>query len=129
MVNDDVQDDDVDFESIRTAEDMQVRCKKELATLPDRIERIFQHDKPNKSIRVLQWNILSQCNDILPTITKWSLIIIQLFGILALGEHNDNFVCCPPEALDWRTRRYRIMEEIVEYGPDIICLQVSTSFR
>lgn len=43
----------------------------------------------------------------------------------ALGEHNDNFVCCPPEALDWRTRRYRIMEEIVEYGPDIICLQVT----
>jgi nocturnin len=42
----------------------------------------------------------------------------------ALGEHNDNFVRCPLEALDWRTRRYRIIEEIVEYNPDIICLQV-----
>ena len=46
----------------------------------------------------------------------------------ALGEHNDNFVRCPMEALDWRTRRYRIIEEIFEYNPDIICLQVCHRF-
>ena len=32
------------------------------------------------------------------------------------------------EALDWCTRRYRIVEEIVEYNPDIICLQVCHRF-
>ena len=31
--------------------------------------------------------------------------------VTALGLHNDNFVSCP-------------LEEIVEYSPDIICLQV-----
>ncbi|XP_046447618.1 nocturnin-like isoform X2 [Daphnia pulex] len=101
MVNDDVQDDDVDFEGITTVEDMLQRCRKELAALPIRIERNFPRDRPAGSIRLLQWNILSQ----------------------SLGEHNDNFVRCPLEALDWRTRRYRIVEEIVEYNPDIICLQ------
>ncbi|KAI9565563.1 hypothetical protein GHT06_009355 [Daphnia sinensis] len=101
MVNDDVQDDDVDFEGIRTIEDMKQRCRKELAALPPRIERNFPSEKPANSIRLLQWNILSQ----------------------SLGEHNDNFVCCPLEALDWRTRRYRILEEIIEYNADIICLQ------
>lgn len=44
--------------------------------------------------------------------------------ITALGLYNDNFVCCPDEALDWKTRKYRIVEEIVEYCPDVICLQV-----
>ena len=61
MVNDDVQDDDVDFEGIHTVEDMQLRCRKELADLPARIERNFPRERPAGSIRVLQWNILSQC--------------------------------------------------------------------
>lgn len=61
MVNDDVQDDDVDFEDIRTAEDMKQRCRKELAALPPRIERHFPSDRPANTIRLLQWNILSQC--------------------------------------------------------------------
>lgn len=49
--------------------------------------------------------------------------------LTALGQHNDNFVCCPPEALDWTNRRYRILEEIIEYSPDIICLQVSLTSK
>ena len=61
MVNDDVQDDDVDFTGILNAEDMLQRCRKELAALPARIERQFSHDRRPGSIRVLQWNILSQC--------------------------------------------------------------------
>lgn len=61
MVNDDVQDDDVDFVGIRTVEDMKQRCRKELAALPPRIERNFPSERPANSIRVLQWNILSQC--------------------------------------------------------------------
>jgi hypothetical protein len=45
----------------------------------------------------------------------------------ALGQMNDNFVKCPDEALEWNSRKFRIIEEIVEYCPDIICLQVSPS--
>lgn len=44
--------------------------------------------------------------------------------ISALGLMNDNFVCCPVEALEWQSRRFHIVEEIIEYCPDVICLQV-----
>ncbi|XP_063586050.1 nocturnin-like isoform X1 [Penaeus indicus] len=54
-----------------------------------------------ESFRVMQWNILAQ----------------------ALGTHADNFVKCPSEALEWNTRRFRILEEIITYNPHIICLQ------
>ncbi|XP_068207202.1 nocturnin-like isoform X2 [Palaemon carinicauda] len=53
------------------------------------------------TFRVMQWNILAQ----------------------ALGTHADNFVMCPAKALEWNTRRYRILEEIVTHMPHIICLQ------
>jgi len=52
-------------------------------------------------IRVFQWNQLSQ----------------------SLGTQNDNFVACPPSALEWSTRRWRILAEILRHGPHIICLQ------
>lgn len=38
---------------------------------------------------------------------------------------NDNFAKCPEEALEWNSRRYLIIEELIEYCPDIICLQVT----
>jgi hypothetical protein len=53
----------------------------------------------------------------------------SLFSVTALGQMNDNFVCCPDEALEWRSRRYHIVEEIVEYCPDIMCLQVGGRVR
>lgn len=59
------------------------------------------------SIRVFQWNILSQ----------------------ALGKENDNFARCPEEALEWNHRKYLIVEEIIEYCPDIICLQEVDHFN
>ncbi|XP_068913744.1 nocturnin isoform X5 [Tenebrio molitor] len=59
------------------------------------------------SLRIFQWNILSQ----------------------ALGQMNDNFVKCPDEALEWNSRKFRIIEEIVEYCPDIICLQEVDHFN
>ena len=42
----------------------------------------------------------------------------------ALGTKNDNFVRCPQSALDWKTRRFRMLEEIALSEADIICLQV-----
>lgn len=47
--------------------------------------------------------------------------------LAALGQMNDNFARCPDEALEWNSRKFRIVEEIVEYCPDIICLQVSNN--
>jgi len=82
------------------------RCEEEISHLPKPLERGFC--KQNKetqvkedSIRVLSWNILSQ----------------------ALGTQNDGFVKCPPDALEWETRRWRLLEELVRHQPDIICLQ------
>ncbi|KAL4694058.1 hypothetical protein H8959_013323 [Pygathrix nigripes] len=49
----------------------------------------------------MQWNILAQ----------------------VLGEGKDNFVQCPVEALKWKERKCLILEEILAYQPDILCLQ------
>lgn len=43
--------------------------------------------------------------------------------ISALGEGKDNFVQCPMEALKWEERKCLILEEILAYKPDILCLQ------
>lgn len=43
---------------------------------------------------------------------------------IALGQHNDNFVCCPDDALTWEARKFLIVQEIIQNDPDVICLQV-----
>ncbi|TWW55872.1 nocturnin isoform X1 [Takifugu flavidus] len=57
--------------------------------------------KHDPSIRIMQWNILAQ----------------------ALGEGKDGFIRCPLDALNWEERKYLILEEILTYRPDILCLQ------
>ena len=93
-------------------------CRRELGSLPPAIPRSFRHRRNSLShegftvdaafsflrsepIRVFQWNVLSQ----------------------ALGTGNDNFVKCPSEALEWKTRRFRMLEEIARHNADVICLQ------
>lgn len=65
MVNDDNQDDDVDFETVRSEEEMKERCRMELTGLPECIQRPWpitsRKSSDPKSIRLFQWNILSQC--------------------------------------------------------------------
>lgn len=87
------------------------RCKSELQDLPVSYERtITRTDTSNKErpdgggnclVRILQWNILAQ----------------------ALGTNVDQFVRCDPSALEWATRRWRILEEVVQHSPSIIALQ------
>lgn len=48
-------------------------------------------------------------------------ISLSLFA--ALGEGKDGFVRCPLDALKWQERKYLILEEILTYRPDIVCLQ------
>nr|XP_015821179.2 nocturnin isoform X1 [Nothobranchius furzeri] len=84
-------------------------CEKVLQKRPARPHRVLVQPsstarcshKHNPSIRVMQWNILAQ----------------------ALGEGKDRFICCPLEALNWNERKYLILEEILTYRPDILCLQ------
>lgn len=41
----------------------------------------------------------------------------------ALSEGKDGFIHCPLDALNWQERKYLILEEILSYRPDILCLQ------
>jgi len=111
----DTQDADVKFSKESTVDELLSICREHTDHLPPAINRKFtkyssQHtsqinskslDNEDNKIRLLQWNHLSQ----------------------TLGTKNDHFVVCPPEALDWTSRRWRLLEEMVRYQPDIICLQ------
>lgn len=70
IINEDTQDDDVDFTAVQSSEDMRQRCRQELALLPARIQRDFTRPRSEdvNTIRVLQWNILSQCKIVHPCI-------------------------------------------------------------
>lgn len=46
-----------------------------------------------------------------------------MFCFSALGEGKDGFIRCPLEALNWQERKYLILEEILTYRPDVLCLQ------
>ncbi|XP_030644020.1 LOW QUALITY PROTEIN: nocturnin [Chanos chanos] len=80
-------------------------CEEVLRDRPPRLQRPFvcsaERDSLHRPIRIMQWNILAQ----------------------ALGEGMDSFVRCPLEALNWAERKYLILEEILTYQPDILCLQ------
>lgn len=60
-----------------------------------------------------------------------AILLIKPFfrEIAALGTGNDNFVRCPDKALEWRTRRFRMLEEIVRHNADVVCLQEIDHFR
>ncbi|XP_053311510.1 nocturnin isoform X2 [Spea bombifrons] len=84
--------------------DLLEECQVALQDRPPRLHREFvvlSDDSRNQSFRVMQWNILAQ----------------------ALGEGKDNFIKCPMEALKWEERKYLILEEILSYRPDVLCLQ------
>ncbi|XP_003221724.1 nocturnin isoform X2 [Anolis carolinensis] len=86
--------------------DLLEECQIVLQKRPARLQRDFVDLRTNSArrhqpIRVMQWNILAQ----------------------ALGEGKDNFIQCPMEALRWEERKCLILEEILAYQPDILCLQ------
>ncbi|XP_041943963.1 nocturnin isoform X1 [Alosa sapidissima] len=100
------QDPDQDLEPVDPVVLLR-ECEEALRTRPARLLRAFicqstdGRDRRQQPIRVMQWNILAQ----------------------ALGEGMDNFVRCPLEALKWNERKYLILEEILNYQPDVLCLQ------
>ncbi|KAF5278843.1 hypothetical protein FQR65_LT03531 [Abscondita terminalis] len=131
ILNGDNQDKDVRLPEAITRMELLTHCQKHLQLYP-MIKRNFRLSKEYEgdycanfqkldsvskscsdhvaspyNIRILQWNILSQ----------------------ALGVMNDNFARCPNDALDWNFRRYRIVEEIIQYFPDVVCLQEVDHFN
>ena len=98
------QDDDLNFES-SSSQSLLERCHSQLHHLPSPFSRHFTEVQSSflfgETLRVFQWNILAQ----------------------SLGKENDNFVNCCPSTFDWKTRRWRVLEEIIRHDPDIICLQ------
>ncbi|XP_018898393.2 nocturnin isoform X2 [Bemisia tabaci] len=120
ILNEDTQDNDVDLPEKMSREELIDHCEQKLEGSPRLVRRKFTpvhnmngnlEDKDKNSdderIRILQWNVLSQ----------------------ALGQNNDSFVCCPDEALEWKRRRYHMVQEIVSYNPDVVCLQEVDHFE
>ena len=62
---------------------------------------------PARDIVVFQWNILSQ----------------------ALSTSCDNFQSPTTASLDWESRRWKVVEEVVRQEADIICLQEVDHYR
>jgi len=106
----DNQDDDLEFPKT-TIKYLLERCEAQLKDLPKPYDRKLHENSDSfdasETLKVLQWNHLSQ----------------------TIGTKNDKFVRCPPCALDWTTRRWRIIEEIIRYDPDIVCLQEVDHFK
>lgn len=82
--------------------------------LPTLLEREFNFIDGNATdksdpykIRLLQWNVLAQ----------------------ALSICKDNFVLCPDSALEWDSRKLRILEGILQYHPDVICTEEVDHFE
>uniref|UniRef100_H3D9S2 Nocturnin n=1 Tax=Tetraodon nigroviridis TaxID=99883 RepID=H3D9S2_TETNG len=100
---------DLDHNLAETDPDQLLReCEESLQRRPARPHRdlvvptgAVPRRQHNPAIRIMQWNILAQ----------------------ALGEGKDGFIRCPLDALNWPERKYLILEEILTYLPDILCLQ------
>ncbi|RWS01322.1 nocturnin-like isoform X1 [Dinothrombium tinctorium] len=66
------------------------------------ISKSEENKKETSQLTVMQWNILSQ----------------------AIGYNCDRFETCSEADLQWQSRKWKILYEIVQYLPlDIICLQ------
>lgn len=61
---------------------------------------------------------------------KLRLRVMQFNALAdALSSGSDNFVKCPPEALTWSFRKQRILQELLTYEADVICLQEIDDFQ
>lgn len=53
-----------------------------------------------------------------------TLLFIYIFSsALSYSSPKENFIKCAPEVLAWPARQERILQEIVFYSPDIVCLE------
>ncbi|XP_060065316.1 nocturnin-like [Ylistrum balloti] len=79
-------------------------------SLPSLLDRSFvktAEEDGQLKVRIMQWNILAQ----------------------ALTQGDDNFILCPPAALQWDNRQLRVIEELVRFTPSILCLEEVDMFQ
>ncbi|XP_069701047.1 nocturnin isoform X3 [Periplaneta americana] len=134
ILNEDTQDADVELPERMSRDELLQHCHQQLLNYPSLVKRCFrrlsqQFGDTASGLRVLQWNVLSRvCGEAVSS--PYHIRVLQ-WNVLsqALGQMNDNFVCCPDEALEWRSRRYHMVEELVGYCPDILCLQEVDHFN
>lgn len=97
----------VDLFQATTREELLYLCQLALQDHPPLLKRNFVEVSQNLSgsqerkIRFMTWNTLAD----------------------ALCNGTENFIKCPKECLNWHVRKFRCVEEILMYNPDIICLQ------
>ncbi|XP_023024064.1 NADP/NADPH phosphatase nocturnin isoform X2 [Leptinotarsa decemlineata] len=131
IINNDVLDEDVNFSKNISRHELIQHCQQQPKVHP-MVKRVFRKAKNPDSdygLKVKKLNTLTKaCSEYISN--PQNLRIMQ-WNILsqALGQMNDNFAKCPDEALEWNSRRYLIVEELVEYCPDIICLQEVDHFN
>ncbi|XP_018579582.1 nocturnin isoform X2 [Anoplophora glabripennis] len=131
ILNDDILDHDVDLPKQISRHELLQHCQRQPKVHP-MVKRAFRKAKdtqPNYGLKFRKLNTVTKgCSEYISS--PYNLRVLQ-WNILsqALGQMNDNFAKCPDEALEWNSRRYLIVEELVEYCPDIICLQEVDHFN
>jgi len=55
-------------------------------------------------------------------VMHWNILADKLSGYTEALTKPDKVFACPPECLPWPYRRWRVLEEIATYDPDIITL-------
>jgi len=106
-----------------SAAELLERCKSELQDLPRPYNRTFNRRvNRNKETPWLSNKQDTECEDCRVRILQWNILA------QALGTGVDQFVRCDPTALHWASRRWRIIEEIVQHSPTVICLQEVDNF-
>lgn len=132
--NADTQDDCVVVPNLTSSAELVNHCKLMRGEgLPELLNRTFYKPSVTRDVtdgmRVLELNSVSKvCS--MPAAAPEHIRIFQ-WNILSqsLGQNNDNFICCPDEALTWESRKYLIIQEIIQNDPDIICLQEVDHFK
>ncbi|KAF4530564.1 hypothetical protein B566_EDAN018652, partial [Ephemera danica] len=128
IANEDLQDNEIEFPTRLSRDELLERCRREQRHAA--VKRAFRRiPNTNSTAADDRWNVMSKsCGEAVSSpdhlrVLQWNVLS------QALGQLTDNFACCPEEALEWSSRRYQMLEEIIEYCPDIICLQEVDHFR
>ncbi|KAI1292162.1 Nocturnin [Halotydeus destructor] len=103
--------DEMQLSNVRNMNDLKLfSLKKCLQSSPIATSSFFRRqfvklgnskEKCPASVTVMQWNMLSQ----------------------AIGFHYENFVTCSQAHLRWSARKWKIIYEIAQYAPDVVCIQ------
>lgn len=78
--------------------------RREFISLPQPFRLVDTVAPPPIPFRVLQFNVLAD-------------------GLSGLREDKGSFANTDPKLLDWESRKYKLLGEIIQYSPDIVTMQ------